>query len=170
MRSLLILLCVFIVGVTVWWNYPMTALPQGTVIDKIVVLKSERKMMVYHGDELLKTYRISLGGSPIGHKEYQGDMRTPEGIYTINDKNPNSNYYKNLGISYPNDADRAHARSLGLSPGGDIKIHGLPNGSVDFGKFHLVTDWTHGCIAVTNEEMEELYNAVIIGAVIDIRP
>lgn len=106
----------------------------------------------------------------MGHKEFEGDKKTPEGVYRIDDKNPNSGYHKNLGVSYPNDADIAHADSLGKPPGGAIKIHGLRNGCGILGKFHRWADWTMGCIAVTNSEMDELYNAVKIGATIDIRP
>ena len=147
-----------------------TALPEGTIIDRMVVQKGLRKMYVYHGDELLKSYDIALGFEPEGHKEVEGDGKTPEGIYQIIDKNPNSAYHRNLGVSYPNDADRAHARALGKSPGGDIKIHGLPNGKGYIGRAHLLKDWTAGCIAVTNEEIEELDRCVKIGASINILP
>jgi len=152
------------------WFWPQESAFAGEPIDRLVVHKSKRKMMVYAGNRLLKTYKISLGKNPVGHKEIEGDMRTPEGKYTINARNPNSSYYKNLGISYPNDADRAHAASLGKSAGGDIKIHGQPNGKTDWGRWHLMRDWTHGCIAVTNLEMEELYTWVIDGARIEILP
>lgn len=127
-------------------------------------------MLVYNGRVLVKTYIISLGAQPVGHKEYKGDMRTPEGIYYITGRNPNSICYKNLGISYPNAADRKHADSLGKSPGGDIKIHGLPNGRGYVGAAHRLKDWTYGCIAVTNQEMEELYTCVKTGAIINIMP
>ncbi len=120
--------------------------------------------------KVLKTYAIALGSSPEGRKECEGDMKTPEGIYTIDSKNPNSAYHLYMGISYPNSADRQHATALGKSPGSDIKIHGLKNGSVNIGKAHLLSDWTHGCIAVTNEEIEELYLLVAIGTVIEIKP
>ncbi len=126
--------------------------------------------MAYAGDTLVKTYTISLGHQPEGHKVQQGDSRTPEGVYTINDKNPNSGYYKNLGISYPNVADRARAEKAGQSAGGDVKIHGLKNGAGVLGKLHRWMDWTQGCIAVTNEEMEELYAHTPIGTVIEILP
>ncbi len=145
-------------------------LPAGTKIDSIVVIKHHREMQVYSNSRLLKTYKIALGKQPVGHKQIQGDMRTPEGVYYINGKNPNSQYYKNLGISYPNRQDREIALKLGKSPGGDIKIHGLPNNGVNIGSLHCLKDWTHGCIAITNEEMDELYTAVHIGAVINILP
>ena len=145
-------------------------LPPGATIDSIVIIKHHHEMQVYSKTKLLKTYNIALGKQPVGHKQIQGDMRTPEGVYYINGKNPNSQYYKNLGISYPNERDRQTALKLGKSPGGDIKIHGLPNGQVNIGSLHCLKDWTHGCIAVTNGEMDELYNSVNIGVVVNILP
>jgi murein L,D-transpeptidase YafK len=144
--------------------------PVTSTIDRLVVLKSERKLLAYSNGRLIKTYCIALGKNPLGHKEFEGDMKTPEGIYTISGRNPNSDYYKNLGISYPNKNDCAHAEKLGKSPGGLIKIHGLPNRFPDLGSLHYLTDWTHGCIAVTNEEIDELYNRVPDGTTIEIRP
>ena len=158
-------------GLAVYYFFPEKQLPHGAAIDRLVVYKSKRKMEAWSGSELQKSYTISLGKNPLGHKECEGDCRTPEGIYNINARNPNSSYHKNLGVSYPNDTDRAHAVSLGKLPGGDIKIHGLRNGSSRYiKKFHRWKDWTAGCIAVTNEEMDELYEAVVPDAIIDIRP
>lgn len=145
-------------------------LPRYVVIDKIVVYKSSRKMYVYMDGEWIKTYRIALGSNPEGRKRCSGDCKTPEGIYYIDDKNPNSDYHKNLGISYPNDRDRERARRLGKSPGGDIKIHGLPNGKGYLGRSHRINDWTEGCIAVTNEEIDELFDHVEVGTPIYIYP
>ena len=119
---------------------------------------------------LLKTYPIALGFSPVGHKQFEGDGKTPEGRYTINDRNPNSGYHKNLGVSYPNDADRAYAAAQGKSAGGDIKIHGMRNGMGAIGAQHLHRDWTHGCIAVTDGEIDELYALVKPQAEIEILP
>lgn len=127
-------------------------------------------MKVYSEGVLLKTYRISLGRSPIGHKQFEGDCKTPEGIYSIDGRNPNSTFHKNLGISYPNEKDLEKAKSLGKPAGGDIKIHGLRNGRGYISKFHRWKDWTAGCIAVTDTEIEELYDAVKIGAEIQIYP
>lgn len=152
------------------WFWPKETLADDAVIDRLVVLKSKRKMMAYSGEKLLKTYRIALGKNPIGHKEFEGDMKTPEGVYTINDRNLNSNYFKNLGVSYPNEADKAHAAQLGKSPGGEIKIHGQPNGKTNWGTLQSMRDWTHGCIAVTNSDMDELFNRVKENAEIEIRP
>ena len=146
-------------------------LPAHARISRLVVHKNLREMMAYDDSgQLLKTYPIALGGNPIGHKQFEGDRRTPEGIYRINDRNPNSGYHLNLGVSYPNAADRRHAAAWGKPPGGDIKIHGLPNNMGKLGASHLLRDWTDGCIAVTNPEMDELFRAVIHNAVIEILP
>ena len=139
-------------------------------LDSIVVEKAARRMTVYYNGDQLKFYDIALGRSPDGDKQFQGDMKTPEGLYIINDKNPNSGFHKNLGVSYPNSNDRREARKLGKPPGGDIKIHGLPNGQGGIGRMHLSMDWTYGCIAVTNEEMDELYAATAVGTPILILP
>jgi murein L,D-transpeptidase YafK len=155
-------------AVAAYYFYPGKKLPDGTVIDRLVVHKAKREMQAYSNGTLVKTYTIALGFGPVGHKEYEGDGRTPEGIYTINARNANSSYHKNLGVSYPNDADRAYAKSIGKEPGGDIKIHGLRNGRAAIGKFHRWKDWTHGCIAVTDAEIDELFAAVKDGAVIEI--
>ena len=145
-------------------------LPENTPITRLVVMKSKRQMWAYNQDTLVKIYPISLGKSPIGHKQFEGDKKTPEGIYRINERNPNSAYHKNLGISYPNAEDKDYSLSQGKSPGRLIKIHGLPNKFPDIGRQHLRKDWTDGCIAVTNEEIDELFNAVVHNAEIDIRP
>lgn len=146
-------------------------LPANTKIDKLIVYKSKREMHAFYQDKLIKIYPISLGQNPIGHKQFEGDMKTPEGIYSINDRNPNSAYHKNLGISYPNAQDVAFAKLHGKSAGGAIKIHGIKNGLGDIiGANHLLKDWTHGCIAVTNREMDELFVAVINNAKIEILP
>ncbi|WP_237717748.1 murein L,D-transpeptidase family protein [Pontibacter sp. BAB1700] len=146
------------------------SLPEGIKIDHLVVHKSERKLEAYSKGELVKSYSISLGKTPVGDKQYEGDNKTPEGRYTINDKNLNSAYYKNLGVSYPNAANRREAARLGKPVGGDIKIHGLPNKMPFIGRMHRLLDWTAGCMAVTNDEMEELYRAVPVGTPIEIKP
>ena len=138
-------------------------LAAGSHIDSIAVYKGKRKMEVYYKKKLLKTYTISLGRQPKGHKQYEGDMRTPEGLYFIQDRNPNSTCHKNLGISYPNAEDKQAAAKLGKPPGGDIKIHGFPNGQPYFSTIHTFKDWTYGCIAVTDEEIDELFEHVLIG-------
>jgi murein L,D-transpeptidase YafK len=147
---------------------PEKMLPPGTVVDRLVVHKSKRQMQAYSNGALVKTYTVSLGFNPGGHKQFEGDGCTPEGIYTINARNAKSGYHKNLGVSYPNEADRTHAAKNGKSPGGDIKIHGIKNGRGYIGKFQRWHDWTHGCIAVTNAEIDELYTTVKDGAEIEI--
>lgn len=159
-----------IMGLALFYFLPGRSLPRDVRIDSIVVDKSARKMNVYANGKRLKTYRISLGRNPLRDKEFQGDYRTFEGVYTINDKNANSLYHKNLGISYPNSDDVAYARKLGKSAGGDIKIHGLKPGLGFIGRFHLWLDWTKGCIAVTNQEIDELYDRVPKGTKIEIKP
>ena len=119
--------------------------------------------------KVVKTYRIALGRSP-GAKERQGDNRTPEGKYVIESRNAHSSCHRSLHISYPNAADRSRARRLGVSPGGDIFIHGLPNGYGYIGAAHRAHDWTYGCIAVSDEEMDELWKLVDVGTTIEILP
>ena len=153
----------------IYYFFPEKELDMSKKIDKILVLKSKRQLQVYGKGELIKTYKISLGRKPVGAKQFEGDNKTPEGQYIINDKNPNSGYHLNLGVSYPSASNIRFAKSKGKSPGGLIKIHGLKNGRGYIGKFHQVVDLTHGCIAVTNQEIEELYHNIKIGTVIKIR-
>jgi murein L,D-transpeptidase YafK len=157
-------------GTLVYYFLPEQKLPPHKKIDKLVVYKSKRIMEAYSKGELLKRYKISIGQVPVGDKQGEGDKKTPEGHYTINDKNPNSGFHKNLGISYPSQADIAEARSKGLSPGGEVKIHGLKSGQGFIGKFHRMLNWTAGCIAVTDEEIDELYAHVKIRTPITINP
>ena len=138
-------------------------------VDRIVVVKHTRRMYVYRNGRVAKEYHVSLGRNPVGPKFEQGDNRTPEGVYYIDWRNPDSGYHRSLRISYPNDADLAHARERGVSPGGMIMIHGLPNGKGDMINTHRSTDWTNGCIAVTNQEMDELWAVVPTGTPIEIR-
>jgi murein L,D-transpeptidase YafK len=119
--------------------------------DLIVVNKGRREMLLLQAGSVLRNYRVALGREPVGHKEREGDGRTPEGRYTIDWRNPRSRYYLSLHISYPNEEDRARARESGVDPGGDIMIHGLKDGVPREG------DWTQGCIAVTDREMEEIW-------------
>jgi murein L,D-transpeptidase YafK len=151
-------------------RYFKTKLKKGTRVDSIVVVKHLRQMSVYHKNALLKIYRIALGDTPVGHKHFEGDEKTPEGLYVIFDKNPNSICHKNLGISYPSNADRAYAQKAGRPVGGDVKIHGLPNGQGYIGQAHLLDDWTNGCVAVTDEEIDELYAHTPVGIPINILP
>ena len=138
--------------------------------DRVVVLKGERRLMLFRGTHVLRTYRIALGRSPQGAKVAAGDGRTPEGRYLLDWRNPHSRFHRSIHVSYPNDADRARARRLGLSPGGDIMIHGLPARLDGIGGDHAHWDWTEGCVAVNNAEMDEIWSPVADGTVIDIRP
>ena len=159
-----------ILVLTVYYFYPEDKLPLHIIIDKLEVYKSKRRLLVYSNGQLVKTYKISLGRQPIGDKEFEGDKKTPEGLYFINDNNHNSGYHKNLGISYPKKEDIQNAKRLGKLAGGEVKIHGFRNKTGFIGKFHRWYDWTQGCIALTDEEIDELYKAVKIGAQIEIKP
>lgn len=143
---------------------------QKIVADHIVIIKSSRTMTLMNHDKVLKSYRVALGGVPVGAKQKQGDHKTPEGEYLIDAKNPHSQYHLALHISYPNAQDRRHARKLGVNPGGDIMIHGLPPGYASLGSKHTQWDWTEGCIAVTDEEIEEVWNLVQVGTRVEIKP
>ena len=138
--------------------------------DRIVIDKSAHLMTLYRSGQQIRAYKVSLGGEPKGPKTRQGDHRTPEGDYVIDARNEHSHYYKSLHVSYPNAADRDRARKLKANPGGDIMIHGLPNGEGYIGKAHLLHDWTDGCIAVTDEEMDEIWKLVPTGTVVQIQP
>ena len=127
-------------------------------------------MTLYSRGTPVRRYRIALGGSPEGNKVRLGDRRTPEGLYHIDWRNPNSRFHLSLHISYPGPADLARADSAGVSPGGSIMIHGLPHGYEDVGASHVEVDWTDGCVAVTNEEVEEIWQAVPLGVPIQIKP
>jgi murein L,D-transpeptidase YafK len=132
--------------------------------------KSERRLTLYDGDRMLKGYRVALGFAPEGPKTRQGDGRTPEGRYVIDFKNAKSKFHLSLRISYPDEDDRARAEGQGLEPGGDIYIHGLPKGTTLLNGLHTLRDWTLGCIAVTNPEIEEIWRAVPVGTPIEIVP
>jgi murein L,D-transpeptidase YafK len=144
-------------------------LPSGTTIDLIVVEKAARKLSVFRGDRQLKTYRVALGRNPVGPKEKEGDMKTPEGIYQIDRRNAQSSFHLALHISYPSDDDNARAAERGVSAGFDIMIHGIQNGRGWLGAFHRWKDWTAGCIALTDEEIEELWRVTPDGTAIEIR-
>jgi murein L,D-transpeptidase YafK len=145
-------------------------LPKNASADRVVVYKAKRELELWSNGKLLKRYKVALGGNPVGHKEREGDQRTPEGVYTIDSRNAASRYHKSLHVSYPNTQDREHAKRLGVSPGGAIMVHGLPKGWGWVGAGHRATDWTLGCIAVTNEEIEEIWAAVRDGTPIEIKP
>lgn len=138
--------------------------------DRIIIEKAARRLTLLRGADVLKSYNVSLGSDPIGHKQREGDGRTPEGTYAIDFKHPRSRFHLALRISYPNAADRDSARQYGVLPGGDIMIHGLPNGLGWLRAWHLLRDWTDGCIAVTNAEIEVVWSLVNVGAPVEIKP
>lgn len=146
------------------------ALPHGAVADRILVEKSARRLTLFSGERVLRSYPIALGREPVGAKRFEGDGRTPEGLYTITARKPDSAYHLALHISYPSPDDVAFAAEQGRSPGGRIMIHGLPNGLGFVGRSHRLRDWTQGCIALTNAEIEELWRVVPDGTPIEIRP
>lgn len=150
----------------------LSACSQGPRADLVVVEKSKHKMYLFEDGEVLKAYDISLGQNPIGHKRQRGDMRTPEGRYIIDYKNNNSKFYRSLNISYPNEFDIAQARHRGVDPGDDIVIHGLPNGVSDNSPAaqEIPKNWTEGCIAVRNFEMDEIWSLIDVDTPIEIRP
>lgn len=167
----LIIVIFLFLGTGIYFNFKSNiALDKNCKIDYIKIDKSERKLIVYSNGRLIKVYKISLGKNPNGAKQYQGDNKTPEGVYHINGKNPNSIAYKNLGISYPNKEDILRALKLRKPTGGDIKIHGMMNDLGFIGRIHSFFDWTNGCIAVTNSEIDELFKYVKVGTKIEIVP
>ena len=150
---------------------PTIQLPQiaeGVKADRILVDKSDRVLILFKGEEEIARYsKIRFGDAPEGHKHFEGDEKTPEGKYTIDGRNPGSAFHLSLRVSYPNAADRAYAEAQGRSPGGDIFIHGQPNG---YDGTPIARDWTDGCIALSNAEMEQIWDVVPNGAEIEIRP
>jgi murein L,D-transpeptidase YafK len=140
------------------------------VVDRLVVYKHERRLVLLSKGKELSSYRVALGSEPVGPKVRQGDHRTPEGLYTLDSRNPNSHFYKAFHISYPAAKDIAAARKLGVSPGGDIMLHGLPKKYGWVGRVQTLHDWTDGCIAVSNEEMDEIWGMVRVGIAIEIKP
>ena len=145
-------------------------MPENFRASEVIVVKHQHRLLLRYQGRTVKSYRVSLGSEPMGHKVQQGDGRTPEGNYFISGRNPQSSYHRSLRISYPSAADRAKAAKSGLDPGGDIMIHGLPNGLGWIGRLHRLLDWTQGCIAVTNGEMNELWKSVPDGTPIAIEP
>lgn len=145
-------------------------LPSDVGADRVVVLKKEHTLLLLRGDQVLKTYKVALGGEPVGPKQQEGDHKTPEGAYVLDRRNERSRFYRAIHISYPNEEDQRRAAAKGVPPGGDIMIHGLPNGFGWLGEAHRVRDWTDGCIAVTDAEMDEIWRAVRDGTPIEIKP
>lgn len=138
--------------------------------DHVVVRKAERKLFLFHGDQLLATYRIALGLNPLGPKQRESDSRTPEGHYFLSRRNPRSDYFLAIQVSYPNRQDVRNARQHGWAPGGAIMIHGQPNVPTRSPLYYAETDWTDGCIALSNSDMVEVWMRTQDGIPIDIYP
>ena len=138
--------------------------------EKVVVQKAQRRLLLFANGSVLRSYRIALGRNPDGHKTQMGDGRTPVGSYVLDWRNTNSRFHRAIHISYPNADDRVSAHKRNVDPGGAIMIHGLPNGRGAIGPDHTKWDWTDGCIAVTNREMDEIWSLIPNGIPIQIRP
>jgi murein L,D-transpeptidase YafK len=172
-RRSLVVVCVLVLliaGVWIYAHHVWSPLPAGTTIDRILVEKSARRLSIFRNGKNLKSYCVALGHNPIGAKQEEGDMRTPEGVYTIDSRNPQSDYHLALHVSYPSEEDTARAAERGVNAGFDIMIHGIQNGGGWIGAFHRMHDWTAGCIALTDEEIEELWRVTRDGTPIEIRP
>nr|WP_298148109.1 L,D-transpeptidase family protein [uncultured Pseudomonas sp.] len=154
----------------IWANHYENPLPMDARADLVVVEKSKRQLTLYAQGQALKSYAVSLGRAPVGAKEREGDRKTPEGRYRIDFRKADSAYFRALHISYPSAADTTLALEKGLSPGGAIMIHGQRNGFGWVGKLHRLRDWTLGCVALTNQEMAELWRAVPDGTPIELKP
>lgn len=160
MKRLLLGVVLVIAAVAAWAQWPDSPLPPNARADKVVVRKSARVMELYAGTQLLRTYRVSLGPHSAGHKQQESDGRTPEGRYELDYRNPHSSFHLALHISYPAAADIANAKRQGVDAGGLIMVHGLRNGLGWLGRLHRLYDWTDGCVAVTDREIEEIWRAV----------
>lgn len=158
-----------VMGLALWHLFAPRPLPplEGPV-DRILVDKSDRRLSLIQDGRVVRVYAVSLGFAPEGDKERQGDGRTPEGTFRIDRRNDRSRFHLSLGLDYPQPEDRARARAGGYSPGGDIFIHGQPEGIE--GRTRLLGDWTDGCIAVTNANMDEIWRVVPMGTEIEVRP
>ncbi|WP_372866970.1 murein L,D-transpeptidase family protein [Pseudomonas sp.] len=165
MRLLFILLCLSLTA-----NVHATATPEALSIDKVLVVKSERRLHLLSQGETLKSYRVSLGKQVKGAKRREGDLRTPEGIYWIDWRKTSDKYQLSMHISYPNARDQAYAREQGVPPGGMIMIHGTPLDEEYPEWFFHTLDWTEGCIALKNDDMREIWQLVKDGTLIEIRP
>ena len=171
-RAIILLICftTLVLGISIFAHHVWNPLPNGTTIDRIVVEKSGRRLSIFANGNKLKSYRIALGHNPVGPKQEEGDMKTPEGTYKIDGRNPQSAFHLALHVSYPSDEDNARAAKRDVPAGFDIMIHGIQNGLGWIGALHRMHDWTAGCIALTNEEIEELWRITPDGTTVEIRP
>lgn len=154
----------------IWANRRSEPLPVDARADYVQVYKSERRLVLLRQGNPIKVYHVALGPRTVGHKEREGDGKTPEGLYQIDSRKPDSAFHRALHVSYPNARDIQAAKSKGINPGGAIMLHGIRKGLGWIGNVHRLIDWTAGCIAVTNWEIEEIWRAVPDGTPIEIRP
>jgi len=150
--------------------YPAPGLYAAEKADMVRVVKSENRLYLLKENEVIASYRVKFGANPKGHKQQQGDERTPEGSYFLTYKNSNSAFYRSIHVSYPNALDQENARAMGVDPGGDIMIHGQANGWQWAGFLTQLVNWTDGCIALTNANMDEVWSAIDPGTPIEILP
>jgi murein L,D-transpeptidase YafK len=163
MKSLIvILMCLLVPGLAQAGEFPLA--------DLVVVEKSERKLHLMHNGKIFKTFRIALGIMPVGDKLKEGDFKTPEGRYLLDHKNPESDYFLSIRISYPDIQDRREAEAEGVDPGGAIMIHGQPNVPTRSEAYYRTQDWTNGCIAVSNSDMIDIWLMTGENTPIEIRP
>lgn len=170
LKKLVLIFTAVIILLLIHANWPISSVPDNLSIDKIIVEKQDRKLILLKNNHPLKTYSIALGKNPIGHKQKEGDNKTPEGIYVIDYKNNKSTFHRSIHISYPSHRDILEAESNGFNPGGMIMIHGIKNGLGFIGRLHRLFDWTAGCIAVTNPEIEQIWQLTPVGTTIEINP
>jgi murein L,D-transpeptidase YafK len=165
-----LLACVIAVDLLKVFRKPPPLSAEAERADLVLIDKSDRSLKLYRNNVEIRSYAVALGRNPVGHKRQEGDQRTPEGRYAIEFRNQRSAYHLALRISYPNTSDSASAAARRVPPGSDIMIHGIRNGLGILGGFHRLLDWTNGCVAVTNTEMEDLWRLVDIGTPVEIRP
>jgi murein L,D-transpeptidase YafK len=163
-------LLVLVVAVLAYANWPVASLPPGANVDTILVRKGARELVLLRDGQVVSRYRVALGRNPVGPKEREGDGRTPEGSYVLDYRNPKSAFHLSLHVSYPNPEDSSRAAAQQVPPGSLIMVHGLRNGLGFIGRLHRLVDWTNGCIAVTNPEIEEIWRCVRDGTPIVIEP
>lgn len=159
-----------LVAVAAYAQWPISALPTDVTADKVLVLKGQRRLVLLKEDVPIREYLIALGREPVGPKTQEGDGRTPEGRYVIDYRKPDSSFHRALHIAYPTPEQQTAAATRGVDPGGQIMIHGIRNGKGIMGRWHRMQDWTQGCIALTNAEIEQIWDAVRDGTPIEIRP
>lgn len=162
--------CLCLAAAVFPWLAPAQQKAPAQKADSILILKKDHLLELMAQGQVIRTYKVALGRGGLAAKEQEGDARTPEGHYFIDAKNQASAYHRALHISYPNAEDRIRTAKKGVSPGGAIMIHGLPNGLGWIGSAHRLYDWTLGCVAVTDAEIEEIWNLVPVGTSVEIRP